>query len=74
MNVVQSDILLFLKNNEFNNQREMAGKLNYSLGLINKELRVLEKNVFIGHFITVKLKFMKILYVFYIIFPLCLWH
>lgn len=48
MNVVQSDILLFLKNNEFNNQREMAGKLNYSLGLINKELRVLEKNGFIG--------------------------
>ena len=47
MNVVQSDILLFLKNNEFNNQREMAGKLNYSLGLINKELRVLEKNGFI---------------------------
>ena len=38
MNVTQSDILLFLKNNIFKNQRDVANKLNISLGLVNKEL------------------------------------
>ena len=43
MNVTQSDILLFLKNNIFKNQRDVANKLNISLGLVNKELKELEK-------------------------------
>ena len=49
MNVTQSDILLFLKNNIFKNQRDVANKLNISLGLVNKELKELEKKGLINN-------------------------
>lgn len=49
MNITQSDILLFLKNNIFKNQRDVANKLNISLGLVNKALKELEKKGLINN-------------------------
>lgn len=47
MNNVQENILLYLNDNSFENQRDISSKLNISLGLTNKELINLEKNGYI---------------------------
>ena len=41
MNLQEKDILMYLKNNGYRNQREMVEKTNHSLGIVNKSLKQL---------------------------------
>jgi len=43
MNNIQKEIILYLKNNEYETQRIIASNLNISLGLVNKEIKSLKK-------------------------------
>lgn len=52
MNNIQKEIILYLKNNEYETQRIIANNLNISLGLINKEIKSLKN----GGYLTEKNK------------------
>lgn len=47
MNVYEMDILLYLYEHEGHSQREIAKALTYSLGLVNKSLKSLQKEAYI---------------------------
>lgn len=48
MNIICQDILVFLKENIYSNQRILASKLNYSLGMINKSFNLLKNDGYIN--------------------------
>ena len=52
MNNIQKEIILYLKNNEYETQRIIASNLNISLGLVNKEIKSLKN----GGYLTEKNK------------------
>ena len=52
MNNIQKEIILYLKNNEYETQRIIANNLNISLGLVNKEIKSLKN----GGYLTEKNK------------------
>lgn len=48
MNIAEKNILLYLKNNPFINQRILSEKINYSLGKTNQSLRSLQKQNYLN--------------------------
>ena len=52
MNNIQKEIILYLKNNEYETQRIISNNLNISLGLVNKEIKSLKN----GGYLTEKNK------------------
>lgn len=48
MNIICKEILIYLKENNYSNQRRLSEELNFSLGLINKNFNFLKKEGYIN--------------------------
>ncbi|MEW4354706.1 phosphotransferase [Streptococcus pneumoniae] len=47
MNIIESDILLYLESRNYTNQRKISLELGYSLGLVNRTIRKLKEELYI---------------------------
>lgn len=60
MNIIEKNILQFLKNNIFINQRSLSEKVKYSLGKVNQSLQALQQQGYLSSEMTLTVKALEL--------------